>query len=744
MKRSIVVGAIALSALPLSAQHRTDTTRVHALQEVSVIATRALKHTPMSYTNIKKTTLSKVNLGQDVPYLLQMQPSVVATSDAGTGMGYTAIRVRGVDATGINITANGVPINDSESQGVFWVNMPDLTSSVEEMQLQRGIGTSSNGAGSFGASLNMRTNNLSTKPSASISASGGSFGTLRANIQAGTGVFAKHWAVDARISKINSDGYVDRGTVDLKSYFLQAGYFNDNTVLKFISFGGKERTGIAWNGISTSDEEKLGRTYNSAGDMLVDGKKGIAYRHNTDNYQQIHNHLILTHRISPELSLNITGHYTSGYGFTDEYRTGRKLKAFGLENFKDASGKTVKKVALQRKKYLDNGFGGLIANLHISLPKLQLTTGISGNYYSGKHYGETPMVEGYPTTLDPNRRYYESTGKKGDFSAYIKANYQIIRGLSAFLDLQERFITYQIEGTSDHYSESQKKLARLDVKRTFNFFNPKFGLYYQLNPHHNVYASIAVAHREPNRKMYTDIGDTDVSPKAEQMTDLELGYGYQSKIATLKANLYYMKYKDQLVANGKLSDVGELLLENVPDSYRLGLELSAAVRPTDWLQLNGSLALSRNKIDKYTYSFSSYDDSWQWSAYKAVEYKDVDLAFSPNVVASVGATFSWRKLELTLSNQYVGKQYLDNTAHEDRKLPAYNVASLRVGYDIPLRKVLKNINLSLQVNNLLDKKYYSNGYVYDTGFDSKGNNYSDLRYFPQAGINFLGGVTLSF
>lgn len=746
MKRSLVIGALSLFALPLGAQHvnKADTTRMYALQEVSVVGTRATKQTPMSYTNLTKKTLQRVNLGQDVPYLLQMQPSVVATSDAGTGIGYTAIRVRGVDATGINITANGVPINDSESQGVFWVNMPDLTSSVEEMQLQRGIGTSSNGAGSFGASLNMRTANLATQPYAFVSASGGSFGTIRANVQAGSGIIANHWAIDARVSKINSNGYIDRATVDLKSYFVQAGYFNDNTVLKFISFGGKERTGIAWNGISKSDEAKYGRTYNSAGDMLTGGKKATQYAHNTDNYQQIHNHLILTHRISPELSLNITGHYTAGYGFTDEFRTGRKLKAFGLPSFKDAEGNKVKKVSLQRKKFLDNGFGGLIANLHITLPRLSVTTGFSGNYYSGEHYGEIPFIVGGMPKIEPNHRYYESESGKGDYSIYFKANYNLTNRLSAFLDLQERLVAYQMKGVIDHYSDSEAQLQHIDSKNTFTFFNPKAGVFYQINPNHSLYASVAVANREPNRKMYTDIGKNNPSPKAEMMTDYELGYSYQAQRASVKANLYYMLYKDQLVANGKLSDVGELLLENIPDSYRLGLELSASVRPTDWLRLDGSLALSRNKIKNYTYNFSTYDADYNWLAYKPTKFENVDLAYSPKIVSSLGATFSWKQFELNLTNQYVGSQYLDNTASADRELPAYNVANLRVAYDIPVKRFIKNINLSLQVNNLLNAQYSSNGYVYDAGIDSKGHTYSDLRYFPQAGINFLAGTTISF
>ena len=346
--------------------------------------------------------------------------------------------------------------------------------------------------------------------------------------------------------------------------------------------------------------------------------------------------------------------------------------------------------------------------------------------------------------IEPNHRYYESESGKGDYSAYLKANYNLTNRLSAFLDLQERFVTYQMKGVIDHYSDSEAQLQHIDSKNTFTFFNPKAGVFYQINPNHSLYASVAVANREPNRKMYTDIGKNNPSPKAEMMTDYELGYSYQAQRASVKANLYYMLYKDQLVANGKLSDVGELLLENIPDSYRLGLELSASVRPTDWLRLDGSLALSRNKIKNYTYNFSTYDASYNWVAYKPTKFENVDLAYSPKIVSSLGATFSWKQFELNLTNQYVGSQYLDNTASADRELPAYNVANLRVAYDIPVKRFIKNINLSLQVNNLLNAQYSSNGYVYDAGIDGKGHTYSDLRYFPQAGINFLAGTTISF
>lgn len=730
MKRTLLVGGLIALTTQMAVAQQTDSIKVRQLQEVSVVGTRAGLKTPMSYSNIKKEELRKVNLGQDVPYLLQLQPSVVATSDAGTGIGYTGIRVRGVDASGTNVTANGVPINDSESQGVFWVNMPDLTSSVEEMQLQRGIGTSSNGAGSFGASLNMRTSNLSTKAYAEVGASAGSYNTFRRNVRLGTGTIAGHWAVDARLSKITSDGYIDRGTVDLVSYFVQAGYFNNRTVLKFITFGGKEVTGIAWNGIEKWQEELYGRRYNSAGDIYENGKR---YYHNTDNYNQRHNHLILTQGLGDYWTLNLTGHYTAGFGFTDEYRTGRKPTEYGLKLYTapDKKGKLKEiKRSLIRRKYLDNDFYGLIGNLNYKRQRVDLTLGASGNYYKGLHYGEIRFMEaGFPDFVDPTAHYYDSYGKKLDLSLYTKLSYQLTEGLSAFVDLQYRHLNYRVAGTNDAYSESGGALQQLNVDKDFHFFNPKAGLFYRFAERHHAYASVAIAHREPTRKMYTDGSD----PRPEQMTDFELGYGYTSERFALKANAYYMKYSDQIIATGKLGDVGESLMENVPDSHRLGLELSLGYEPIKAIRLDASLALSDNRIKSYTY----YVDE---TPFKAENSK---IGFSPSIVASGGLTFRGIKhLELALTAQHVGMQHLDNSGSLDRTMPAYTVANLRAGYDIPVRGFVKGWNLSLQVNNLFNAKYYSNAWSY--AYLDGGKQVSGIGYYPQAPINFLVGTTLTF
>lgn len=731
MKRILLISPCVLSiATGQIVAQQADTLRVRQLQEVSVVGTRAKRTTPMSYSNIDKNTLRKVNLGQDVPYLLQMQPSVVATSDAGTGLGYTGIRVRGVDATGTNVTANGVPINDSESQAVFWVNMPDLTSSVEEMQLQRGIGTSSNGAGSFGASLNLRTSNLSTKAYGEIGLSGGSFSTLRKNIKLGTGTLSGHWAADVRLSQIESQGYIDRASVDLSSYFVQVGYFSGQSLLKFITFGGKEVTGIAWRGITAQQEALYGRRYNSSGDMYENGK---SYYHNTDNYRQQHNHLIFTQGFGSKLSLNITAHYTKGFGYTEEYRTGRKPSEYGLARYNSNSGKEIKR-SLIRRKYLDNDFVGLISNLHYKHRAWELTTGISANHYKGIHYGELPWIErSFPDEVQPKERYYEGVGKKLDISSYIKASLKINHSLSTYLDLQYRHIDYRLEGTHDGYSQHLKGLQRLDIDKHFDFLNPKAGLYWQFSPRSYAYASLALAHREPNRKMYTSIGVKGELPKAEQMFDYELGYGYKGRQLQLSANVYYMQYKDQLVMTGKLSDVGDVLLENVPDSYRLGVEITSVYGPHPSLKLEGSLALSQNRIKHYTY----YIDKIAFDA------KNTPIAYSPGIVASATITYKGiRHTELSLRAQHVGKQYLDNSHSEVRTMPAYTVVGLQVGYQIPTRGFIKDWLLSLQINNLLNSKYHSNAFA-ETWFDN-GTEVNQIKTFPQAGIHFLVGTTIRF
>lgn len=582
-----------------------DSVKVVNLQEVQVVSTRATAKTPVAFTNVKKEQISKQNFGQDIPFLLSTTPSVLTTSDAGAGVGYTTIRVRGTDATRINVTANGIPMNDSESHAIFWVNTPDFASSLEDIQIQRGAGTSTNGSGAFGASINMRTQSISSKPYAEVSGSYGSFNTHKETVKVGTGLINKYWAFDARLSNIQSDGYRDRASSDLKSYFVQGGYFGENTTIKFITFGGKEKTYHAWDGISKEQLEN-DRTYNPNGVILDDNKgKGNPigfYDDQMDNYRQTHYQLLLNHIFSPAWNLNIAFHYTNGFGYYQEYKNGRSLEEYGLKPFYlPGNSEPQKKTNLVRQKLVDSNFGGGIFSLNYQNEKLNASFGGGLNRYSNDHYGKVIWVKNYTEQLDPEHEYYRNTGGKTDGNIYLKANYQLIGGLSAYADLQYRYIHYTIDGDNDKwdFTATPERLQRLDVKENFSFFNPKAGLFWQINPNHSAYASFSVAQKEPTRNNYTD-GMFDKYPKAEKLLDYELGYTYRNEWVTAGVNLYYMDYTDQLVLNGKTNDIGEAMAENVKDSYRMGIELAFGAKFNDWLRWDINGTWSKNRIKDYT------------------------------------------------------------------------------------------------------------------------------------------------
>lgn len=737
-----------VTCLPALAQQQ-EPISTHRLDQVEVTATRASAKTPMTFTNLGKKQLLKSNLGMDVPYLLLQTPSVIATSDPGFGIGYTYLRVRGVDAAGINTMTNGVPLNDSESQGVFWANMPNFSSSIHDVQLQRGVGTSSNGQAAFGASLNLRTDHFALEPTASVSLLGGSYHTFRRDVHASTGRIAGHWALEARLGKTSTDGYVDRSGTEGTSYFLQGGYVGELTTLRFLAFGGKQRTGIAWNGLSPADEAKYGRRYNSAGHMNPGSTPAEArYRYNTDNYEQNHYQLHFSDRHLTGWTLNLTGHYTHGYGFTDEYRTGRKLLEYGLQPFPlldkkgnnvlDEKGekKMVEKISLLRTKYLKNDFYGAIASAEHKDDKWEFTLGLAGNHYKGLHYGERTPITPYPHQVEPNDRYYDDTAHKTDLSGFVKTTLELTKGFNLFADLQYRFIDYRIKGTTDNFAKKLGTAQQVDLKKTFKFFNPKAGIFWQVSPKSHFYGSVAVAHREPSRNHYVNAGSL-AEPRAERLTDWELGYGFRSRSFTAGLNFYYMKYKDQLVLNGKKSDVGADLSENVPNSYRMGLEINASWLIAPSLRWDLAFGTSKNRIKRYTI----YVWSEQTKKNEALHYDNTQIAFSPNVTLSNTLTFSRGGFEAALSSQLVGRQYLDNTGSKARSIPSYHVENLRLSYDLPVR-FAKGWNLSLQINNLLNRKYVSNGSG-GFGLDKDGRESSWLGFSPQAGTHILVGTTLT-
>lgn len=753
--------AVALLGAGITVHAQTsakDSMRVVNLQEVQVVSTRATAKTPVAFTNVKKEQISKQNFGQDIPFLLSTTPSVLTTSDAGTGVGYTAIRVRGTDATRINVTANGIPMNDSESHAIFWVNTPDFASSLEDMQIQRGAGTSTNGSGAFGASINMRTQSISSKPYAEVSGSYGSFNTHKETVKVGTGLINKYWAFDARLSNIQSDGYRDRASSDLKSYFVQGGYFGENTTIKFITFGGKEKTYHAWDGISKEQLEN-DRTYNPNGVILDDNKgKGNPigfYDDQMDNYRQTHYQLLFNHIFSPAWNLNVAFHYTNGFGYYQEYKNGRSLEEYGLKPFYlPGNSEPQEKTNLVRQKLVDSDFGGGIFSLNYQNEKLNASFGGALNRYSNDHYGKVLWVKNYSEQLAPDHEYYRNNGGKTDGNVYLKANYQLTDGLSAYADLQYRYIHYKIDGDNDKwdFTATPPHLQRLDVRENFSFFNPKAGLFWQINPNHSAYASFSVAQKEPTRNNYTD-GMFEEHPTAEKLLDYELGYTYRNEWFTAGVNLYYMDYTDQLVLNGKTNDIGEAMAENVKDSYRMGIELALGAKFNDWLRWDINGTWSKNRIKNYVgYVYDQSlvngvtDDLWTQTA---IEGGNSPIAFSPSFIGNSLITLGSNGLEISFQSQYVSRQYLDNFGTKDNSLDAYFVNHLSASYSFQTRYT-KGITIGATVYNLFNTKYETNGYsqsvaLYENGDKTKPYVIKhDPRFYPMAGTNILAHITFRF
>ena len=751
MKKTLLMVATMLATLIAAAQPAaTDTVPSIALSEVEVLGTRASESTPVAYTNVTSKQLAAKNHGLDIPFLLTMTPSVITTSDAGAGVGYTSMRVRGTDATRINITVNDIPLNDSESHSVFWVNTPDFASSVRDIQVQRGVGTSTNGSGAFGASVNMRTQGFSRDAFAEVSGSYGSFNTNKETLRVGSGLLGDHWSIEARLSHIGSDGYRDRASSELVSYFGQVGYFNDKTSLRFITFGGKEDTYHAWDGISR-DDLKENRTYNPNGEIKHDGKVTGFYKDQKDIYRQMHYQLIWNQTFTPQWKLNVALHYTDGYGYYQEYKNARTLKEYGLEPVVTPEG-TSKKASLVRKKCLDSGFGGGVFSLQYSGERLAATLGGGINRYTNDHYGQVIWVENYTSPLAPDHEYYRNYARKNDFNVYIKGNYVITGGLSAYADLQYRHIGYRMKGDNDKWdwTASPERLQVLDIDEPFNFFNPKAGLNWQINAKHRAYASFAVAQKEPTRNNYND-GPLVKHPTSEKLYDWEAGYEFRSGNFMAGANIYYMKYKDQLVLNGKINEIGELMAENVPDSYRMGVELMAGYRFTDWLRWDVNATLSRNRIKDYVGYVSDYDaDTWDsmWTQ-TAVEKGSTTIAFSPSLTMGSMLALDYKGFTASLQTQYVSRQYLDNFERKEDSLDPYFVNNLELAYTFNLPHI-RSITVGASIYNLFNEKYETNGYsqtcaLYPGGStDAKYTLYSDPRFYPMAGINALGHITFRF
>ena len=742
MKRITLLGCLLATATLCAQQHKEkrDTLQSFGLQEVEVLSTRATGTTPIAYTNIDEKRIRMYNAGVDLPYIVSMTPGAITTSDAGTGIGYTTLRVRGTDGTRINVTANGIPVNDAESHTVFWVNLPDIASSVKDIQIQRGVGTSTNGAGSFGASMNLRTGSMSLQPYTGLSASAGSFGTHKETLKMGSGLIGEHWTFDARLSSIASDGYIERASSSLKSYYLQAAYYADNTAVRLITFAGDEETYHAWNYASKEEMRLYGRRYNSCGYMYTDDNgKAHYYDDQTDNYRQRNYQLLIDHHLGNRVSMNIGLHYTKGDGYYQEYKTGRKLVEYALEPFTHNGG-TVKKSDLVRRKAMDNHFGGAVFSLNYKDSRLNATVGGALNRYTGDHFGNVLWVKNYIGNLDAAHEYYRNRGTKDDGNIYLKADYSIASSLNAYLDLQYRHIDYTIEGCNDKWNGATGALQQLDTDERFGFFNPKAGLSWQIDKHNRLFGSVSIAHKEPTRNNYTD-GKLHSLPRAEKLTDYELGYIFGSKRIHAGVNLYYMHYKDQLALTGELNEIGEPLADNIPDSYRAGIELTASAALPFGFNWEANATLSRNRIKDFTEVLYDDDTYEKWE----IAHGETRIAFSPEIIANNILSYSNKGVSLSVHTQYVGKQYMSNAQQSDHLLDAYLVSNLYASYTFKLHGT-KSITIGANIYNLFNEEYENNGYAGSGYYTANGEKirYNYAGYAAQAGTNFLGHVTINF
>lgn len=757
MKRTIFfAGAATLFATLTSAAQQTDSIEMYEIQKIEVTATRAARETPIAYTDISKQEISDNNYGRDIPFLLQTQPSVVATSEAGTGIGGTSLRIRGTDATRINVTMNGVPMNDAESHSVYWYDTPDIASSVGSMQLQRGAGTSTNGTGAFGGSLNMTTESLSTEFNGSASLSYGSFNTNKQAVHVSSGLMGGHWIVDARLSHIGSDGYVERASSDLKSYMFQAAYYNGRTMVKALSFGGKARVYLSYTGLTKEqmaenrrynpEGEIIGYLHDAAGNHIPDEwgspKTGVIgfYKDHTDNYLQINNQIIVSHRFDDRWSLNVTGHYTYGDGFYENYKNDQKLAKYGIDPI-EIDGTTVKRTNLVRRKNVRNDFGGIVASTNYTSRKVSLSIGLAGNIYDGNHNGRIFSLEKAPAF--PETEYYRNYTTKYDANIFARANWNITGGLNLFADMQYRHITHKIHGINDNYDDTTSALQTLDIDRNYDFFNPKAGLSYSFAEHHNAYVSFAVAHKEPTRNNFTDTKGGEY-PTAERLFDWEFGYRFEYEKVSAGINFYYMDYKDQLILTGEVSDTGEALARNIPKSFRRGIELTVAWKAAKWFTFSGNATFSQNRIKNYEEHVTLYDNSsdWTWKGEQVNKLGETTIAYSPSIIAGVMFDFHVKGFQTLLQTQYVSKQYLTNAENENMTLDRYCVTNLNLAYTLQTKRINK-IRFGIQLNNLFNTEYCNNGYGYSSAFET-GERQDETFYFPQARFNVLGNVTVMF
>ncbi|MGQ1908456.1 TonB-dependent receptor [Marinifilum sp. RC60d5] len=708
--------------------------------EVLVAATRADSKTPVVITNVSNKELSKRNLGQDIPSLLSITPSFVTTTDAGAGVGYTGFRIRGSDANRINVTIDGIPLNDSESHGVYWVNMPDFTSSLDDIQIQRGVGTSTSGAGAFGASINMQTQNVNAKSYAEISSSAGSFNTFKNTVKLGTGL-KKGFAFDVRLSKITSDGFIDRASSNLQSAYFSGGYYGDKTSVKANIIVGKEKTYQAWNGVPKvrleNDEAGMQRyadhwlvSQDVVDHMMASDSRTYnqyTYKNETDNYWQKHYRLFLTHLFDDNTKFNMAFHYTQGEGYYEQFKKNDKLKKYGLAPIV-IGGESIEKTDVIRRKWLDNDFYGTVFSFSKKMNSVDFVAGGGWNKYDGDHFGEIRWMKNAGDAFLGDK-YYDNNGTKEEYNVYTKANIALNQQFGLYADMQLRGIDYKIKGIDSD-------LRDVSQKHDFLFFNPKLGLNYEIDENHRVFASFSIANREPNRSNYTDAKPGE-APTSERLFDYELTYKMSKANFLFEANMFYMNYKDQLVLTGEINDVGSAVMMNVDKSYRAGIELSAATNITKYFSWKGNLSLSKNKVK----NFVEHVDNWETGEQNITNLGTTDLAFSPNVTANSIFSYDKSGFGVQFISQYVGEQYIDNSSSKDRSLDAYTVSNMNFSYEFK-PGFAESLKINFLVNNVFDAEYESNAWVYS--YIIGGERFAMDGYFPQAGINFLAGVTVRF
>jgi iron complex outermembrane receptor protein len=746
MKKVLLTLGLAMASIWATAQNDTVN-----LDETVIIATRASRKTPVAQTTVFGDDIKQANIGVDVPYIMEMTPSVVVSSESGLGLGNTTFRIRGSDPSRINVTMNGIPLNDAESQAVFWVNMPDFASSVNSIQIQRGVGTSTNGGAAFGATVNMQTNRPSVNPYAEMSSTVGMYNTFRNTISLGTGLVGHGFSFDGRYSNVRSDGYIERSAAKHQSFYAAGSWQGASTFVRLSVLHGEEHTGLSWNGVPgyAIDPKKypyfdagaseynpgINRRYNPLGEYRDAHGSIKYYDNNTDNYKQTHYHLQFAQQFSKHWTGHATLHLTRGVGYYEEYKLDKDLKEHGLPDIELAD--TINESDLIRQKCMDNYFYGMTFSANYNSDNLQWTTGGAANRHDGDHFGKVLWAR-YNYGADAGNEWYRNNGTKDDYNIYTKAVWQINNLINIYGDLQYRHIGYVMTGNDDD-------LYKLDQSHYFNFFNPKAGIFLNINNRNSVYASFAVANREPTRADFKDAskGNSPEAPRPERLYDTELGYQFTGHTASLGVNLYYMSYKDQLVSTGRLNSVGYAIMDNVPDSYRAGIELSGGVQLFNPLRFEASVTLSRNRIK----NFIAYTDlDWGGNPDEPQRVENLGtthISFSPDVTGNAMLRYTpMKNLSFLITGKYVGKQYYDNTSSDLRSLDAYFTSNFRIDYSFKLFGV--DCGLQGLINNIFDRQYISSAWIYRAVFTDGSPDYIENGFFPQAGRNVIGKLTLAF